>query len=285
VRSVGLHILATKAVFDVFDMDNNGVVSPVEFISTMVQFNDLHPSNANNSHAPPSAGGAAAATATATTTTTTAAAAVYSRDADSKDAPFANTDASATDGTLSPSGLARQASQDEKQGSHEEFTRTKLYFSLFDLDGNGYISRDELAYVIGMLMTENERHPRDSPTGSGDGGSSYHEEHMSPERTSRQSFRNAYNVVPSDALEHWKKQNPEMNAEVDDDMNIPDTFRDTDDEIDYTAIFNDIDTDGSGEICFDEFSIWFNNGKNKDLFQSLVDPSEQMNLNLEMFYK
>ena len=84
VRSVGLHVLANRAMFDIFDTDDSNRVSPIEFIGTLAQFSDR----------------------------------------------------TAEDSSVSKS------------------ERTKLYFSLFDLDGNGTISRAELHNVVGMLINE-----------------------------------------------------------------------------------------------------------------------------------
>ena len=69
-----------------------------------------------------------------------------------------------------------------------------------------------------------------------------------------------------------------------DDKEIPDTFNQEQEQVDYQELFDEIDTDGSGEISFEEFSIWFNTENNKQLFAGLVDPIDQIEQNIDMFY-
>ena len=42
-------------------------------------------------------------------------------------------------------------------------------------------------------------------------------------------------------------------------------------EIDFNSLFESIDTDGSGEISYEEFEAWFNQGDSAGLFIGLLD--------------
>jgi len=204
VKSVGLHVLATKQIFDIFDQDDSGVVSPIEFISTVAQFHGI-----------------------------------------------------------SDGGVGKSMS------AEEQLMRTRLFFSLFDQDGNGTISRRELENVVGMLI--NDKSPMMSTNYSANNNA---EEAESPALS--YTFRDRYDKMPTDALEHAV-------GEADIDL-IPDTFNEINSEVDYKKLFDSIDTDNSGEICFDEFSVWFNKNEKNNLFSNLIDPIHSIEKNLQMFF-
>ena len=189
VKSVGLSVLATRAVFNVFDMDNSGIVSPIEFISTLVQFHGSQPT----------------------------ASSPRSSDSDAK-MPSAS----------SPSELARKKSLEAKEHDNESFKRTKLYFSLFDLDGNGTIDRDELAYVVGMLMTEKSYRLDDESHNK----NAQEKEHNRNDGAHRASIHTA-SALPTDFLNDWKTRHGDDSTGIDDDDEIPDTFTHLNDEVDY----------------------------------------------------
>jgi serine/threonine protein kinase len=174
----------------------------------------------------------------------------------------------------------------------EKEQRTRLYFSLFDQDGNGTISRTELATVVGMLMydddedntTSNTSTPHNITTSSGNNtpNANANETLDTYTREHKPSFNfreNTYNRNPAEVLA------PDLIDEIDDDNNIPDTYNAVNDEIDYIELFDSIDTDGSGEISYDEFNVWFNKGVNKNMFKHLMDPIEQIEANLHHFFK
>lgn len=233
VKEVGLPILANKSIFDVFDMDNSGTVSPSEFISTLALFHvgvgagvGADQVNNNNNNA-------------------TAAAA------------------------------AAQANDD----------RTRLYFSLFDQDGNGTISRTELTSVVGMLMCgegEGAAGTAINKTSTRGGRSPGRERERHSTSPSRHSFHNGYNMDPSDTLSVYVSA--KVIEEIDDDNNIPDTYSTMNEEIDYIELFDAIDTDGSGEISYAEFSAWFNEGSHRSFFNNLIDPIDRIEQNLDHFY-
>jgi serine/threonine protein kinase/Ca2+-binding EF-hand superfamily protein len=128
--------------------------------------------------------------------------------------------------------------------------KSKFFFSIFDLDKSGTISRRELYQVIGMLLAESD------------------EENTFRQRHSRRSYHDT---------EIIGRESVAMPTEEDEDVA---DYSDTDaypmsDEIDLEAVFKEIDTDGSGEISLDEFTEWFAKGEADGLFTSILDPMTQ----------
>ena len=208
VKSVGLHVLATKQIFDIFDMDDSGVVSPIEFISTVAQF--------------------------------------------------------------------QAASQkDDNCTPEERMLRTKLFFSLFDQDGNGTISRRELENVVGMLL--NDRSPTASMSDMRSTTVTNEKDAAGVGPELQHTFSDRYDKMPTDALTAHGVDEADLDY-------IPDTFTEINMEIDCKELFDSIDTDNSGEICFDEFSVWFNENEKSNLFSNLVDPIQVIEKKLLMHF-
>jgi serine/threonine protein kinase len=198
VKSVGLHVLASKQIFDIFDMDGSGLISPLEFLSTLAHFHE---------------------------------------------------DFSVSVGDQSPRVIA-----------DKKVRRTKLFFSIFDQDGNGTISRTELENVVAMLLYDHTAHTEVDVLS-----------HV-PDR----EFYDKYDADPVDVLKS-------VPGEAMQAMDIPDTFNETNSELDYKALFDSIDTDRSGEICFDEFSAWFNKHDERSLFSRLLDPIQAVERHFRLF--
>ena len=201
VKSVGMHALGTKRIFDIFDIDNSGTVSPVEFISTLAQFQDV--------------------------------------------------DSNATDR--------------EKMEYSEK--RTKMFFSLFDADGNGTISRSELANVTSMLINDRDQEYSTSPD------------------LADIDMENNFSTIASDKIQSSSEADLKQIADMEeaaDDRNIPDTFTALND--DYADLFDSIDTDGSGEISYAEFSEWFNKNEHASYFSRLLDPIDHIKRDMKGYF-
>ena len=169
--------------------------------------------------------------------------------------------------------------------------KTRFLFNIFDLDGSGMISRSELHHVIGVLLSEaddedlekNEfvRRHRVSNAGS-----------TSPLRSSFTRPNQDKNIMESSSTVsasgassdaavspgHGRANSGghrDSHAEVLLDFhpehhnNI--LIGNEGIEIDIGSLFDSIDTDGSGEISFAEFEVWYEHGSSQGLFAGLVD--------------
>lgn len=224
VNSVGMPILATKHVFDVFDQSGTGIVSVSEFMSTMVAFRvDMLDAAAN-----------------------------------------AETD--------------------------EEFKRskTRFLFNIFDLDGSGMISRSELHHVIGVLLSETgeqdlekieivRRHRVSNAGGTSPMRSSFTSPSQENQNTNSSSTVTASSAAAtSPGRKHGCADGlRDSSAEVLLDFHPEHTnnilIGNEGIEIDINSLFDSIDTDGSGEISFSEFEVWYEHGSSQGLFSGLVD--------------
>jgi calcium/calmodulin-dependent protein kinase I len=145
-------------------------------------------------------------------------------------------------------GSLNDATREYATGGVESIAeKSKFFFSIFDLDKSGTISRKELYQVIGMLLAESN------------------EENTFRQRHSRRAHDTE--VIGRESIAMSTEE------EVADYL-VTDAYP-MSDEIDLEAVFKEIDTDGSGEISLEEFTEWFAKGEADGLFASILDPMTQ----------
>jgi serine/threonine protein kinase len=142
-------------------------------------------------------------------------------------------------------GSSFKMSGDSNDETTEE--KAKFFFSLFDIDGNGTISKKELYQVIGMLLAE------------ADEDNQFTKKHAKTSNSGREAI-----TIDSSEIQDY----------LDTDA-VP-----MSDEIDFNSLFQEIDTDNSGEISYDEFLVWFSKGEADGLFNGILDPASQTETNL-----
>ena len=136
--------------------------------------------------------------------------------------------------------------------------KCRFFFNIFDLDGSGFISRDELFHVVGVLLSDVRdednvfvKKHRKSLLDSGKGNT--------PISSPLKQSTNHRDSITEELLDFPDQHHNNLN------------IGHSGVEIDFHALFDSIDTDGSGEISYDEFQMWFEQGDSMGLFHGLLD--------------
>ena len=128
--------------------------------------------------------------------------------------------------------------------------RTRMYFKLFDRNGDGKISEDELKAVVRMIEDNETAAARKASRAS------------SAARDNRPGA--AASFVPF-------KTGGEAAGGASAGASADDSHRATD----YSSLFAKIDKDGSGEIDYQEFQQWFKDNESDMLFSNFRSQLEQ----------
>ena len=155
---------------------------------------------------------------------------------------------------ISPIEFIGALSQFSNHVNEEE--RTRLFFTLFDLDGNGFISKSELHNVVGMLVNEKFKNSEsaDSYSGSGSGKEKGNDD-SSPH-------------TPKDYSHEPQEHKPEVPIYVDPD-----------------DLFEQIDINHNGEISYPDFKEWFNKPETSHLFVHLKHDIDHLETEIKHVYQ
>lgn len=266
VVAVGMPMLATRHVFEAFDQSGTGVVSVTEFMSTMVGFRgDIMQANKELPSSSAGAGGSG------------------SKRAESK-----------------PEDGTPERSADLKK------MKCEFFFNIFDLDGSGFISREELFHVVAVLLSDVEdaekntfvRKHRKSLDGNPAAAAAAAADRAASGQSSPAKPRNSFasitqltgmgNNEESEGVSSRERSSTATSTSTspkrgprdslsEELLDFPPehhnnlTIGNEGVEIDFNSLFESIDTDGSGEISYEEFEAWFNHGDSAGLFVGLLD--------------